>query len=77
MEYRKNPIKAIRQHCLGCSNGSMDEVANCRVVNCEIYPFRFGKNPYREKRVLTEAQKKAVADRLKKAREAKTAHIQQ
>ena len=66
-----NPVKAIRAKCLECSNDSTIEVKECNIKNCALYPFRFGKNPYRTKRVLTEDQKKTMAERLKKAREKK------
>jgi hypothetical protein len=67
-----SPIKAIREKCLECSNYSNAEVRECPIKDCPIYPFRFGKNPYRTKRVMTEEQKKAAVERLKKARNAKT-----
>ena len=66
-----NPAKAIRKHCLDCCCGSAKEVKLCAVTDCYLYPFRFGKNPYRAKRELTEEQKAAAAERLKKAREQK------
>ena len=69
LEYKKSPLKAIRAKCLECSNDSSNEVKTCTVENCYLYPFRFGKNPYRTKRVLTEEQKEAARNRLKKARE--------
>lgn len=66
-----NPVKAIRKHCLECSSESPREVELCAVTDCYLYPFRFGKNPYRAKRELTEEQKAAAAERLRKAREKK------
>lgn len=63
-----NPVKVIRAYCLECSNGQPSEVKHCSVVRCPLYPFRFGKNPFRQKRELTEEQKKAVGDRLREAR---------
>jgi hypothetical protein len=52
-----SPIKAIRAKCMECSNYSITEVRECPTTDCPLYPFRFGKNPYRTKRVLTEEQK--------------------
>lgn len=49
----RNPVKAIRANCLDCCNGSSNEVALCPVDYCPLYPFRFGKNPYRTKREMT------------------------
>lgn len=67
----KNPVKAIRAYCLSCVCGSSTEVDRCPIEECPLYPFRYGKNPFRTKRELTEEQKTAMAERLKKARDAK------
>ena len=39
------PLKAIRLKCLDCSNGSQHEVRFCPVMDCPLYPYRFGKRP--------------------------------
>jgi hypothetical protein len=70
MEYKKNPVKAIREKCLDCSCGSTAEVKECTVEQCPLFPYRFGKNPFRQKREMTEEQKKAMGDRLREARKA-------
>ena len=64
------PLKAIREKCLDCCVGQSGEVKMCPAEDCPLWPFRFGKNPYR-KREMTEEQKKAAGERMKKAREAK------
>lgn len=63
-----NPVKAIRAFCLECSGDSSAEVKNCTVYKCPLYPFRFGKNPYRQRREMTEEEKQVLADRLREAR---------
>lgn len=63
-----NPVKAIRAFCMECSNGQTSEVKDCTVYKCPLYPFRFGKNPYRQRREMTEEEKQVLADRLKEAR---------
>ena len=63
----KSPLKAIRQHCLDCSNGSASEVKNCSIASCSLYEFRLGRNPFRT-RSMTDEQKQAAAERLKSAR---------
>lgn len=68
----KSPIKAIRAKCLECSNYSNSEVRECPIKDCPLHAFRFGRNPYRNKRVLTEEQKAKQREYLKKAREQKT-----
>ena len=62
-----NPVKAIREKCLDCCCGQANEVKLCRRERCALHPFRFGKNPYRAKREMTEEQKKALAERLRKS----------
>ena len=39
------PIKAMRKKCLDCTAGSLKEVRLCPVVECALYPYRFGKRP--------------------------------
>ena len=63
-----NPVKAIRAYCMECSNGSTAEVKECPVVRCPLYPFRMGKNPYRQRREMSEEEKQVLADRLREAR---------
>lgn len=64
----KNPVKAIRAFCLECSGDSTAEVKNCPREVCPLYPFRLGKNPYRQRREMTEEEKQALAYRLREAR---------
>lgn len=67
-----NPVKAIRAYCLSCVGGSSNEVDKCPIPECALYSFRYGKNPFRTKRELTDEQKAAMAERLKKARDVKS-----
>lgn len=64
-----NPVKAIRANCLDCMGGSSNEVKLCPVDYCPLYPFRFGKNPYRKKTEMTEEKKAHLAEMRKKAAE--------
>jgi len=41
----KTPIKAIRDKCLDCCCGSTKEVRLCTIINCALYPYRFGRRP--------------------------------
>ena len=45
----KNPVRAIREHCLECSGWSSAMVTDCPSSECSLYPFRIGKNPYRRR----------------------------
>lgn len=67
----KNPVKAIRKFCLDCCGGSIIDVKLCSATNCNLYAFRFGKNPYRAKREMTDEQKEAAKARLAEARKRK------
>lgn len=39
------PIKAIRAKCKDCSGDSVKEIENCPIIDCTLYPYRFGKRP--------------------------------
>jgi len=66
-----SPMKAIRAFCVECCGGSAHEVSLCPAKECQLYEFRFGKNPYRSKREMSEEQKAAASERLRLAREKK------
>ena len=63
-----NPVKVIRAKCLDCCYDQPKEVELCQSPDCPLYPFRFGKNPYRAKRELSEEQKAKQSEALAKAR---------
>lgn len=63
-----NPMKAIREKCLDCCAGSSLEVKLCNVENCPLFPFRFGKNPFRKKVEMSEERKQALREGLEKYR---------
>jgi len=44
------PLKAIRLKCLDCSGGSAQEVKNCALSECPLFPYRFASNPYTKKK---------------------------
>ena len=55
---QRNPVKAIRAKCIDrCSaEDDINRIRDCEITKCAIHPFRMGKNPYREKKKLTEEQ---------------------
>lgn len=69
----KPVLSAIREKCLDCCCDQRSEVAACTSVSCALWPFRFGTNPYRAAREMTDEQRAAAAERLAKAREARAA----
>ena len=38
-------LSAIRQKCLDCCCGQPSEVRECPVTECDLWPFRFGRDP--------------------------------
>ena len=44
----ETPLKAIRKKCLDCSYFQPKEVRRCTVIDCPIYPYRFGRRPNKE-----------------------------
>lgn len=67
------PLEAIKARCLDCCGHDRTEVKLCPCTDCPLYIYRFGKMPKSEsrKRELTEEQKAALRERLKKGREAR------
>ncbi len=45
MKKELTPLKSVRKKCLWCCDNQPNEVKLCPVTECELYPFRFGKNP--------------------------------
>lgn len=66
---RTNPVKAIRLKCLDCSGGSSPEVEKCNIKHCALWPFRFGKNPFRTKRDLSDEEREKLQERMRTLRE--------
>lgn len=40
------PLRAIRVKCIWCMGGSADLVRSCSSVNCFLWSFRMGTNPF-------------------------------
>ena len=72
-----SPLKAIRANCIACV-GSYAEVERCTAeATCILFPYRFGKNPFRKKRVYTDEQMEAMTARMQKARDGKAEESRQ
>ena len=70
-EHITSPLKAIKAKCLDCCCDNKNEVKECPAQDCDLWPFRLGKNPFRKKRELTEEQRRAVSERFKNIRNKK------
>lgn len=46
LEHAESPIKGIRAKCIDCSGDNVAEVRKCVAVNCALWPFRMGMNPF-------------------------------
>lgn len=44
----KTPIKAIRAKRLDCCCDSFQEVKQCPITDCPLYPYRLGHRPKKE-----------------------------
>lgn len=65
----ENPIRAIREKCVeDCCAGSRYDADNCLCPSCPLYPFRFGKNPYRQSKNYTDEQLESMRERMSKMR---------
>ena len=58
-------LKVIRANCMDCAY-TASEVRRCAAVDCNLWPYRMGTNPFRAER--SEAQKLAAAEAAKRLR---------
>lgn len=49
----RNPMTAVRAHCVECMGGYVKEVEQCTSPQCSLYPFRGGKNPFHTRTYTT------------------------
>ena len=49
----RTSVKSIRAYCIECGDGTYKEVRLCPVLDCPLYPYRFGRRP-------TEAEKQEI-----------------
>ena len=64
-----SPLKALRAKCIDCSGGNLASVRDCPVTDCPLYPYRLGKNPFYKKRVMSDEERAAASERMKKVRQ--------
>jgi hypothetical protein len=55
--------EVIRAKCLDCCCGSPYEVRRCISIDCPLWPFRMGTNPWR--RPMPDDRRHALAERLR------------
>jgi len=42
----KGNVKAIRRNCVDCMGGSFGAVEDCQTTDCDLHPYRMGKNKW-------------------------------
>ena len=62
---KKDIVTAIKNKCLDCCCGQTSEIRECTLVKCPLHPFRLGKDPFSNKREISEEQKAIYAERMK------------
>ncbi len=72
VSYETSPLKAIKKKCIECFGGSQAEVKRCTGKSCPLYPYRFGTNPYRQQKQISDEQRAELVERMKKARMVKS-----
>lgn len=45
----RNRVQAIRAKCLDCCGDNAAEVRRCTAIECPLWPYRMGTNPFRKK----------------------------
>ena len=62
--HKKRPLLAvIRADCLKCCPDGPSDVRKCEVTDCDLWPYRFGTNPFRTTK-LSEAVRSERVQRL-------------
>lgn len=46
------PIKSIRAKCKDCTNNQYQEIKECDMKNCPLWPYRMGKRPKKENKEI-------------------------
>jgi hypothetical protein len=63
---------ALRLHCLDCCGNSAVEVRCCTATACPSWPFRLGRSPWKEKRVISDETREKLAASLARGRAARS-----
>ncbi len=67
--HRRPLLRAIPANCIACAGGNDAEVRRCRLVACDMWPFRMGTNPFhRSTHEYSQEEREAMAERLRSAR---------
>lgn len=65
--FQKRPLlKVIRSKCLDCCANSSKEVELCQSSPCELWPYRFGRDPFKTYE-LSDEQRSVRRESLQRA----------
>lgn len=56
MRINIRPLTSIRAKCRDCTCNNYNEITNCQIFDCALWPYRFGKRP--DEATITEWKKK-------------------
>ena len=48
MKQGLTPIKAIREKCKDCTGHQLQEIRECSIKTCALWPYRMGRRPKHE-----------------------------
>lgn len=73
--HTKNPLlRIIQAKCLDCAHSS-SEVRKCVALDCPLWPYRMGANPFKPERTPEQREADRLAgERLKAMKLSKTGH---
>lgn len=55
--HAKRPLlDAVRANCIACCAGNAAEVRRCRMIQCDMWPYRMATNPFARKDLSDEAR---------------------
>ena len=72
--YRRPLLKVIRAKCIECCCGNRVEVKLCAITDCDLHPYRLGKNPFSNRTPYTQEQKDQLTLRLQEGARRKSAN---
>jgi len=71
-KHTKRPIlQVIRAKCIDCCCGDKQEVKLCAITDCDLHPYRFGKNPFISREPMSQDRKDAASAQFKEYRNRK------
>ncbi|UVC08258.1 hypothetical protein IHQ71_24405 [Rhizobium sp. TH2] len=70
--HKESPIKAIRAKCIDCSGDNVAEARKCVAVNCALWPFRMGSNPFHRSSTSSKLENLVISRETKWLEEVET-----